>query len=304
MPKLIVNCSNCNKILYKQPRDKRNKNHFCNIKCKNEWQKFRKLSKETKRKISIKSSGKNNPMYGKSHSKDTKKNISEKKIEYYKNNPDKKFQIGNSRLSKEEKFQIIQKGHLKRNNNTYSHPHSNESKKLIGIKSKEKFTFEFKKNIREKNEASGLWIPLDQKDNYVFYKELSGWKKRMWDLVKDEKQILLLRSAGIFHPGKNNNGVVRDHKYSRYSGWKNFVFPEILRHPFNCEIILHSDNVKKSKGWKHDENSIKLKDLFSGINNYKYFWPEQDICLKLIEDYNKGERYNRNLYYKKYYDYD
>jgi endogenous inhibitor of DNA gyrase (YacG/DUF329 family) len=74
---LIVECSNCNKILYRQPRDKRNKNHFCNVRCKAEWQSNQKLGEKTKKKLSEKFLGDGNPMYGKSHTENTRKKISD-----------------------------------------------------------------------------------------------------------------------------------------------------------------------------------------------------------------------------------
>ena len=302
MPKLIVKCSNCNKILYKQPRDKRNKHHFCNINCKNKWQSKQKLSDITKKRISEKVSGEKNPMYGKNHSKEIKKIISDKKNDLYKNNPGKKFECGNSRLNKEERFKVIQKGHKKRNSESYSRKLSEEAKKSISISSKNRFTPEFKKLIREKMEREGKWIKLNQKDDFILYKELAAWKKRMWDLISDENQLKLLEKYKIFNPKKNSKGVVRDHKYSRFYGWKNNVFPEILRHPSNCEILKHSDNVKKSRGWKNDENSLTLDQLFEEIKKYSGNWGEHQKCLLLIEKYKNGGRYNKKNYLEKYYE--
>lgn len=302
MAKLIVECSNCNKILYKQPRDKRNKNHFCNIKCKSEWQSNQKLSPSTKEKISDKVSGKNNPMYGKTHLEKTRKNISNKKKKLYRDFPEKKYECGNSRLSKEERFLIISKGHKKRSRESYIRILSNDAKEKIRESSKNRFTPEFKSKVRNKMEKEGRWISLKEKPDYIFYRDMSGWKEKMWDLINDENQLKLLKENKIFNPIRNPKGVVRDHRYSRFYGWNNGVFPEILRHPANCEIIKHSDNVRKSGGWKSDENSISLYELFEKIESYSGRWREQQKCLELIRKYKNGERYNKKDYLIKYYE--
>jgi len=124
----------------------------------------------------------------------------------------------------------------------------------------------------------------------------------MFDSITDESQLLLLKEKGVWNYKTNKKGVIRDHKYSRYSGWKNKIFPEILRHPCNCEIITHGDNLKKKKGRYADNDSQTLDDLFEKILAYKEDWIEQNICLKLIDDYKKGLRYNKNEYIKKFYE--
>ena len=75
--------------------------------------------------------------------------------------------------------------------------------------------------------------------------------------------------------------------------FNNDVFPELLRHPCNCEIILHSDNIAKK--WRRyiDKDNISLNNLFEKIKCFKGNWKEQKICLKLIEEYTNGKRYKR-----------
>jgi len=55
----------------------------------------------------------------------------------------------------------------------------------------------------------------------------------------------------------------------------------------NCEIILHKDNVSKAKKNHRyeDGDSISLEQLFLDIINFKKEWKEQEICLKLIEEF-------------------
>lgn len=90
----------------------------------------------------------------------------------------------------------------------------------------------------------------------------------------------------MFNCRKNIGGVVRDHIYSRMSGFKNKVFPEILRHPCNCQILLHSDNIKKQDG-------ITLNELFNKIKKYKGTWKEHKLCLTLIKRFENGETWKR-----------
>jgi hypothetical protein len=171
--------------------------------------------------------------------------------------------------------------------------HTNESKKIIGEKSKLKFTDEFKANHYEKMVNNGNWIPREIKDPYHFYKMISNWDYDVFSF--DVIGSFLYHEHGYFSR-KNKNGVVRDHRFSRYSAFKLGIFPEIIKHPFNCEIIKHSDNVKKHHSKKINSDSIELDELFNGILNYDKIYEHQDICIKLIESYKNGERYNIDNY--------
>jgi hypothetical protein len=103
----------------------------------------------------------------------------------------------------------------------------------------------------------------------------------------------IITEHGIFHSTKNSKGVVRDHAYSRRSGFDNSVFPEILRHPENCQIILHRDNVVKQQCKSVDSDSISIEELFDKIQKTQYNWIEQEKCIRLIREYNNGARWER-----------
>ena len=75
------------------------------------------------------------------------------------------------------------------------------------------------------------------------------------------------------------------------------VFPEIIRHPANCQIITHSDNIKKSL--KNDDSDIQLVELFDRISNWGKVYFEQLLCVELIEQYNNGKRYDKQKYVNK-----
>ena len=172
-----------------------------------------------------------------------------------------------------------------KNHPMYGKHHTKKSKIIIGIKSKNKFTKKFKEKQRKIFEKMGLWIPLDKIKPYALYCRKSNWKKNMFNYLSS-KELKLLKKKGLFSY-KNTKGMVRDHKYSRYFGFINKIPPIILRHPANCQLITHSENLSKAKkGHRYqDENSITLKQLFQIIKNFKQEWYEQTKCLKIIKKY-------------------
>lgn len=172
-------------------------------------------------------------------------------------------------------------------------PMSEETKKKIGLKSAAKFTEEYKKKHRNTWEKLGYWIPLEQKTDKQIYYMLSDWTERMFDRIFCTQQLKLLNECGVFHSIKNKNGVVRDHIYSRRSGLENGVFPEILRHPVNCQLLTNVDNSKKRRGINRTGDGIELTELFRRIKEYDIDWPEQDLCLSLIKEYENGKRWSR-----------
>jgi hypothetical protein len=174
-------------------------------------------------------------------------------------------------------------------------PHTNEAKKRIGLASSAKFTDEYKKKDRLSRETLGQWIPLDLKDDYEFYRELSNWIEPMFNFVNDTSQLELLNERGVFNNVTNTTGVVRDHIFSRRSGLKHGVFPEIVRHPCNLQLLSHGQNVSKGHG---TDDHQTLPELFQKIRDFRDTWHEQDRCLQLIDLYDRGERYQKGSYIK------
>jgi hypothetical protein len=60
------------------------------------------------------------------------------------------------------------------------------------------------------------------------------------------------------------------------------LFPELLRHPANCEIITHSENAQK-----RSRSSMSIEDLLHTIENYMGEWEEQQLCSDLISLYRQ-----------------
>ena len=67
--------------------------------------------------------------------------------------------------------------------------------------------------------------------------------------------------------GDNLNGVSRDHMVSIKYGYESNIDPEIIKHPANCRLMIHNDNVSK-----HKKCSITLEELTKRIDgwNLKY----------------------------------
>lgn len=207
------------------------------------------------------------------------------------NSPEIRWKIGSANRGKKFSTERIKQMHGHRNSDSYSHQHSSEIKSIIGIKSKAKFTEDYKKRDRTRRESSGQWIPISQKSDWEIYTKTANWIERMFDIIADDKN--LLQSLGVFNCATNRKGVVRDHVYSRKSGFLVGVFPELLRHPSNCQIITHSDNVAKKSKRYVDANGKSLEQLFEDIQNYNGKWREQNLCLESIKKYLSGERWKR-----------
>jgi hypothetical protein len=73
----------------------------------------------------------------------------------------------------------------------------------------------------------------------------------------------LVEKYGWYSPSnKGNNllGVSKDHIYSVKDGFINKVNPNIIKHPANCNLMIHTDNNKKK-----DKSLISLDELLLKI---------------------------------------
>lgn len=234
-------------------------------------------------------SGEHNPNFGKKWSEEKKRLQSEK----IKSTVDHvyKYKAGSANRGKKFSAERIEAMHGHRDSSSYSHPHSDESKRIIGLKSSEKWTDEYKKRQYELGVATNRIIPDDMRTDFEIYQRESHWIKRMWDLVEGSE---LVQKLGTFNPNNNTSGCVRDHRISKTDGFKLGLFPEILRHPVNCQIISHSEN--SSKG---EKSSITARELIDNIRTYDKIWDEQSIVLDLINRWESGERFSANEYRRK-----
>lgn len=101
--------------------------------------------------------------------------------------------------------------------------------------------------------------PHDRKS----YKYQCRFKFNVYD-YPDKFDLYLAEEYGWYHPVNtttpNLNGVSLDHMYSVSEAHKNNVGPEIISHPANCKIMLHSENNSKDK-----KSSISLEELKNRI---------------------------------------
>jgi hypothetical protein len=297
---------NCNENIVIIVGSKKPTRKFCSMNCKNLYFKGKKLeeiydlekAEIIRKKISSTVKGINNPNYGNTWTLGQK----EKQSILIKNKVDEEYRLNCSKgmkgksVSKETKEKKRKTEAFKKQNGYVRPSMTNKTREKIGKSSSERFkNLSFLEKIRKSREDKGNWLKLKDKDEYKFYSQLSNWKYSMFDFKI--KNIESLSKIGLFNSKTNSYGLVRDHIYSRMDGFKNLVFPEILRHPINCQLITHGQNI--SKGCKSE---ISLEELFINIENDDNNYPDQNICLELIQKYRNGERYNKNFYIKYYYE--
>jgi hypothetical protein len=80
---------------------------------------------------------------------------------------------------------------------------------------------------------------------------------------EDNFDFKLIDKFGWYSPsnkGNNLGGVSKDHMYSVRDGFINKISPEIIKHPANCELMLHFNNSSK-----HSRSTITLEELLERI---------------------------------------
>lgn len=270
--KITIICAQCSKERITFPSlCKGRKIFFCDNKCKSEFQRGN-------------STGKDNPNYGNKWSEEQKQDASIIQKQRF-TDPEQRFMAGKANRGKKFDQARIERMHANRTYRTT--PHTNESKILIGKKSSEKWTNDYKVKHRKRFEELGYWIKLeDKEDSEIYFKE-SNWIARMFDLFASD----ILKEVGVFNCKTNKKGLVRDHILSRFHGFTHGVFPEILRHPANCQLITHSANVKKKSKRYVDRSDLTLEELFDRIYSYTGEWHEHDVAIERIEQYKNGNRW-------------
>lgn len=179
----------------------------------------------------------------------------------------------------------VRKMHEGRSRESYVREHDAATRAKIGRKSATKFTPEYIERVRQVNYSTGLWIDPDNKSDHDVYREEAQWIAGMWDIVAEKE---LLNEHGVFNPKSNPNGLVRDHILSVRDGLDWGIFPVILRHPANCQLLLNADNSRKRRSsW------LTPDELFDNIKSYSGEWMEQSEALEFINRYTSGERWSR-----------
>lgn len=105
--------------------------------------------------------------------------------------------------------------------------------------------------------------------NLEQYRRYCGFRFNLKD-YPDEFDFSLLKEYGMYKPknkGDNLGGVSRDHLISIRYGFDNNIDTEIMSHPANCRLLIHSNNI--SKGTRCD---LTIEELLDRIRqwNEKY----------------------------------
>ena len=260
--------------------------------CNTEYRTYRETQRTCSNKCKhVYQVGENNPNYGNKWSEEQRKNLSDhqKSVGDIISKRVKADWVNNdSRRESAAKIMSVTMRELyKTNPELWNCTHSEETKKLIGLKSKEKFNNkEFTDAYRKTMEDRGYWLTIDKKDKYIYYRESADWVSKMWDIVPTEYDITTI---GVFNVVTNPIGLVRDHKLGRRLGFELKIFPELLRHPANCQIITNVENIKKAQ--QDSDSIITYFELFNAIDAYDKEWKEQEKCIELIQKFLKGDRW-------------
>jgi len=68
---------------------------------------------------------------------------------------------------------------------------------------------------------------------------------------------------------KNLNGVSRDHRISVDYGYQHGIDPQIIQHPANCHLVLHTENQRKNT-----KCSITIEKLMDDISAFDALYPK------------------------------
>lgn len=230
-------------------------------------------------------SGSKNPNFGKKWTDEQRQAGSVLKKEQFKNDPYYAYNCGKSNRGVKFSQARIQAMHGNRDSDSYVHPHSDATKKIIGKKSKAKFTPEYRKKYRQTMEENGQWLRLEDKDPYDIYYKEANWIGSMIEFFDDESKQLLAEHGLFSH--KNPKGWVRDHVVPRMVGYEFSLPLQILRHPANLKFISHGGNVAKGFADRKltiNEKSATIELLKSRILEFTAKWQEHDWCVEYIRN--------------------
>ena len=254
--------------------------------CSTEFKTYRPKQKTCSRTCMGKSvTGENNPNYNNAWTDEKRKKQSEKKKQDYKDNHLLAQECGKSNRGKKFDKDLIEKMHGHRTPESYSHPHTESAKEIIGKKSSAKWTESFKLSFRKLMEDNGHWVRLEDKEPYDLYYCESNWKESMINHL-NEDLINVVNERGLFS-SKNTKGWVRDHIVSRMVGYEFGIPSYIMRHPANLQLISHAENVSKGfsdRKLTESQKRVIIEELFNRILSYTKSWNEQEMCVKYIKE--------------------
>lgn len=107
------------------------------------------------------------------------------------------------------------------------------------------------KKLRETNEMSGLWLPLEEYDDYQLYcRQIALCQYKFKDEIRLLENFELRGHA-------NQDKYHLDHKFSKIEGFKQNIAPYIIGNICNLEMITARNNLSKNR-----KCSITKEELF------------------------------------------
>lgn len=141
-------------------------------------------------------------------------------------------------------------------------------RKYICLNCKKEFIPKKKKRKFCSNECSSEYRSKQARKNwnsYQIYKNECIFNFNLSD-YKKEFDFSLIEQYGWYkakNHGNNLNGISRDHMFSIKEGFLQKISPYIIKHPANCQLMRHNDNISK-----YSKCSITLEDLKNRIKEW------------------------------------
>lgn len=112
------------------------------------------------------------------------------------------------------------------------------------------------------------------RSEFVNYRSDCAFRFNVYD-YPEEFDLSLIETYGWYkaaNRGNNLNGVSRDHVVSVKYGFDNNIDPSIIAHPANCQLMPHTENIKK-----FTDCHISVEELLERIDkwNKKYGGPSR-----------------------------
>jgi hypothetical protein len=109
----------------------------------------------------------------------------------------------------------------------------------------------------------GLIIPDE------FLSDFKKYSKSVRNLTRKNylKYNEFINPENLKRVTNGNDGYQLDHKFSVFEGFINNIEVDIISHPSNLELILWSDNIRKSR-----HSSILIEDLTNNIKKFNQFY--------------------------------
>lgn len=118
-----------------------------------------------------------------------------------------------------------------------------------------KFTLEQETAIRSSSSIKLKEYWATQAEKYTERKQMLAYYRQQCsfefgnnpEVISAIKGYELLKEYGMYHRHRNPIGVVRDHMLSCHDGFDQHIDPKLMKHPANCEFMLHKDNARKTR---------------------------------------------------------